>query len=285
MLENPVSCGIKAFNASKTLDPERGFRVKRKKAKLRRERKQNMRNRERKIHRRLATAQRADSGAPVFSASGVRYEVSSRNTALDAGGIGLLNRLARRVGLVKAIDEKVHVLKCHRPYHESDHVLNVAFNILAGGTCLEDIELRRSDEAFLDALNAETIPDPTTAADFCRRFEPEDIEALLEAINDARLEVWKRQPSSFFDEAVIDADGTIAPTTGECKAGMDISYKGIWGYHPLLVSLANTQEPLFLVNRSGSRPSHEGAADELDRAVQLCQKAGFRKVTLRGDTD
>jgi hypothetical protein len=30
--------------------------------------------------------------------------------------------------------------------------------------------------------------------------------------------------------AYIDTDGTIAPTTGQCKAGMDMSYKGIWGY-------------------------------------------------------
>jgi hypothetical protein len=53
----------------------------------------------------------------------------------------------------------------------------------------------------------------------------------------------------------------------------------------LLVSLANTQEVLFLVNRSGNRPSHEGAAAYLDRAVALCRRAGFRKILLRGDTD
>jgi len=103
--------------------------------------------------------------------------------------------------------------------------------------------------------------------------------------NETRLKVWRQQPKEFFDEAVIDADGTMVETTGECKGGMDINYKGQWGYHPLMISLANTAEPLYLVNRSGNRPSHEGAAKYLDKSIALCRRAGFRKIKLRGDTD
>jgi len=83
----------------------------------------------------------------------------------------------------------------------------------------------------------------------------------------------------------IEADGSIVETAGECKQGIDLSYDGRGGYHPLLVSLANTQELLFLANRSGNRPSHEGAAAYLDRAAALCRGAGFREILLRGDTD
>jgi hypothetical protein len=151
---------------------------------------------------------------------------------------------------------------------------------------LDDIELRRNDRAFLDALGARTIPDPTTAGDFCRRFGVEQIDLLMNVINDVRVGVWQRQPATFFDEtARIDADGSLVETTGECKQGMDISYNGIWGYHPLLVTLANTGEPLFIVNRSGNRPSHEGAAAYLDRAITLCRRAGWKDILLRGDTD
>ena len=154
-----------------------------------------------------------------------------------------------------------------------------------GGTCLEDIELLRNDEVYLDGLGAQRIPDPTTAGDFCRRLEEKDINGLMEAFNEVRRRMWSQQPEEFFDEAKIDADGTLVETLGECKEGMHLSYKGTWGFHPLVVSLANTQEPLFLVNRGGNRPSSERASERLDQAVELCRRSGFKKVTLRGDTD
>jgi hypothetical protein len=215
----------------------------------------------------------------------VVYDVARRARGMVAGGIGLMLELARRTGLVKEIDRSLHLLKLHLPYHESDHVLNIAFNVLAGGRCLEDLERLRQDETYLDALGAARTPDPTTAGDFCRRFTSFDVEQLMDAVNRCRLGVWAQQPRSFFDEAIIDADGTLAPTLGECKAGADFAYNGTYGYHPLVISLANTQEPLFLVNRSGNRPSHEGAAGYFDRAIALCREAGFRRVLLRGDTD
>jgi len=242
---------------------------------------------QRRIRRRLEHRQRqeSDEDAPVFSARNIHYDVADRTAAISAGGIGGIHLLATRSGLADRIDEYLHLLKEHKPYHESDHVLNIALNVMAGGHCLEDLELRRGDEAYMDALGAERIPDPTTAGDFCRRFEEGDVLALMRAINETRIEMWQQQPASFFEEAVIDADGVLTPTTGECKEGMDIAYNGVWGYHPLVISLANTGEVLFIANRSGNRPSHEDAADYLDQAAALCREAGFKRVRFRGDTD
>jgi len=176
-------------------------------------------------------------------------------------------------------------LQRRRPYSESDHILNIAYNVMCGGMVLDDIEVRRNDTAFLDALGARTIPDPTTAGDFCRRFDKDHVELLMDIVNDVRLGVWQRQPRAFFEQtARIDADGTLVETTGECKQGMDLAYNGVWGYHPLLISLANTGEPLFIYNRSGNRPSQEGAPDYFDRAIELCRRAGFQSILLRGDT-
>jgi hypothetical protein len=205
--------------------------------------------------------------------------------AITCGGIGAVHQLACKVGLVDALDTKLPILKLRRPYSEADHILNIAYNSLCGGSVLDDIEVRRNDCAFLDALGARTIPDPTTAGDFCRRFEVGDVHALMNIVNDVRVTVWKRQRSTFFDEvARIDADGSIVETSGECKQGMGLAYNGVWGYHPLLISLANTGEPLFIANRSGNRPSEEGAPDYFDRAIALCRRAGWKDIMLRGDT-
>ena len=244
--------------------------------------------RERRIHRKLLRAKRRrpDSGRPVLPESKVTYEISDKVSATAHGGLALVHQLVVGTGLIEQIDEGVHVLKIHQPYHESDHVLFIAYNVMCGGRTLEDIELRRNDEVFLDAMGVEMIPDPTTAGDFCRRFDEPHIQALMGAFNDTRVEVWKRQGPAFFAErARIDADGSFVTTTGECKGGMSLSYKCGWGYHPLLVSLANTGEPLFIVNRGGSRPSHEGAAGYLDQAIALCRRGGFKEILLRGDTD
>jgi hypothetical protein len=237
-----------------------------------------------RIERRLDRNDTRGSERPMLTASNIRYELADRARAISSGGIGMIHALVKVLGLDDAINRCVKLLKLNMPYHESDHVLNIAYNVLAGGTCLEHLELRRNDEVYLDALGARRIPYPTTAGDFCRRFGTANIFLLQEVVNTARLKVWKQQPAEFFEEAIIDGDGTIVETSGECKQGMDISYKGEWGYHPLLISLANTGEPLYVVNRGGNRPSEEGAADYFELAAQLCHRAGFRRITFRGDT-
>jgi hypothetical protein len=228
-----------------------------------------IRQRKNRIARRLRQRHWDDQPEPMFAASNIHYEMAEKSQAVNCGGIGAMHMMCQRIGLVDDLNRKVSVLKRHLPYHESDHVLNIAYSILAGGMRLEDIELR-NDENYLNGLGAQRIPDPTTAGDFTRRFSAEDVRDLMDAINATRQRIWRMQPAELLAQAVIEVDGTIAPTLGECKAGMDISYKGEWGYDPLIITLANTREALYLVNRPGNVVSHHGSVRGLTRRLNWC---------------
>lgn len=192
---------------------------------------------------------------------------------------------ASGAGAGAEINSRLTLLASHRPYFESDHVVNMALNALCGGCRLEDIELRRTDAVLLDALGVEALPDPTTAGDFCRRLDAASITDLQEAFMAARKKVWAAQPPELFAQTTrIDADASIVVTDGEGKDGMDIAYNGIWGHSALVVSLANTAEPLYLDLHGANRPSHEGVVPS-STGRSACREAGFRDILVRGDTD
>ena len=109
----------------------------------------------RKNQYRLRNIEWEDQPRPMFSAGNIKYDLADKTRGLACGGIGGMHLLARQSGLIDAIDRRLHLLKIHKPYHESDHVLNIAYNLLCGGQCLEHIELRRNDEVFADALGAQ----------------------------------------------------------------------------------------------------------------------------------
>lgn len=245
---------------------------------------QQLRKRKRKLRRRISV-EHGTWQSPMIRPAATKIELSDRQQAVTCGGISAILPLIKTLDLRKHLNQAANVFKLHLPYDEADHILNISLNLLAGGTCLDHLEHRRNDEAFLDALGAQRIPDPTTAGDFCRRYSETELINVMQGINKVRQIVWKQQEDSFLDCATIEADGTMVETTGEKKEGIGINYKGQWGYHPLIVSLAETQEILYVVNRSGNRPSHESSAFFFDLAIDQCRKAGFRKIVLRGDTD
>lgn len=222
---------------------------------------------------------------PMFGSGKVHFEVGARTEAMNCGGIAPVHRLVTKLGLRSEIDSNLELLKVHLPYHESDHVINMAYNVMCGGTRLEDIERLRHDVAYMNALGADLIPDPTTAGDFTRRFEEKDVVTLMESINAVRPRLWQGRAAELLGPITyMDIDGTIAPTGGKFKEGMDISYKGIWGYAPLIVSVANTKEVLFVVNRPGNAPSHKGAAQWIDKGLEQLEPYAPR-ICMRGDTD
>lgn len=241
--------------------------------------------RQQKLQERLAHKDFTSPSEPLLGDQPIRYELADRTRVIPMGGIGAMHTLVTKLHLPEILNGQVSVLQRHLPYWESDHILSQCYNILTGGKPLQDLNRLRLDEGYLDALGVERLPAPSTAGDFLRRFEAADLVDLQEAIHQARQPVWQRLAAERRQLAILDLDGTIVPTEGACKQGMDYcAYKQQWGYGPLLISLAQTGEVLYVVNRPASQPSHQGAAEWIKRALSHVQQA-FETVWLRGDSD
>ena len=152
--------------------------------------------------------------------------------AIDCGGLGLIQLLVEKLGLAESIDQRVKVLARHLPYRESDHVLNLIYNVMSGGSCLQDMEERRQDPGYLDALGAKKVPAPSTEGDFLRRLDEVSVWGLMEAVDEARLKVWGERGEKFHGQATIDVDGSMAVTQGECKRGDGTELQGGVGVSP-----------------------------------------------------
>jgi hypothetical protein len=221
---------------------------------------------------------------PEMCASMMDMDISEKVSAIHCGGIGVIHQLVNVLNIADMINERLNLLKRHKPYFESDHVLNMAYNIICGGRNIEDIELLRNNEAYLDATGAKRIPDPTTAGDFLRRFQEKDVRAFMDGMVDTTVNVWKKmmdKESRRF--GIIDVDGKVQETYGECKEGMDMSYKGLWGFSTLVTTEATSGAHLYVVNRPGNKLSQEGAGEWIDKSIEAV-KRGFERVYLRGDS-
>ena len=204
------------------------------------------------------------------------------------GGLAMAAAMVKRLGLGKEIDRKLSgLLMLHLPYSESDHVLAQTYNLFVGGSCIEDMADLQGSEAVRRMLGAERLPDPTTGGDFLRRFDAADLESLDAAIDRGHEQVWRQRAKKLgrkkLPQATVDLDSHVKPVYGHQKEGADFSYKGSWAYHPLVVSIAGTNEVLRLVNRPGNTPTAEGAVGLLDQLLPWL-KQFFCRVLVRGDS-
>jgi len=220
---------------------------------------------------------------PVFHNRQVRLKTQRRGQVTPYGGLSLAHDLAMRLGIDRDINRSIRLLKLHLPYSESDHILTHVYNLYAGGQCIEDIANLQHSQAIKHLLGACRIPDPTTAGDFLRRFHEPHLDAFQEVIDGAREKVWRKLPRRRKQVATVDMDSTIKAVYGECKQGADFSYNGKWSYHPLLFSLAETNEPLRTINRPGNATSADGAAPALHEVLPMVRRH-FEAVAVRGDS-
>lgn len=250
-----------------------------------RSRRTRQRPRTKKIHRHQDQALLWPEGPqprPVFRQRQVRLQVEQRGQVTPYGGLALAHDLAMRLELDKDLNRALPLLKIKMPYFESDHVLTHAYNLYAGGGCIEDIANLQHSDALKHLVGACRIPDPSTAGDFLRRFREPHLTAFQGVIDAAREKVWKQMPRARRKTGTVDLDSTIKEVHGECKQGADFSYNGKWSYHPFLATLAETREPLRTINRSGNTASPDGAVAVLHGVLPMV-KRHFDEVRVRGD--
>ena len=214
-----------------------------------------------------------------------KLHLSSESSDTTAyGGLALAASLVGSLGIARDLNRNLSLLASHRPFYESDHVLTHVYNLYAGGTCIEDIADLQTSEPIRRILGAERIPDPTTAGDFLRRFDGDALKALDQVIDQAQEKVWKRRYSKKkAARAIVDLDSCIRPVYGDQKEGTDFTYKGSFGYHPLVISLAGTLECLRLINRSGNTASADGSESHLRELFPMLGRH-FQQVIVRGDS-
>jgi hypothetical protein len=220
----------------------------------------------------------------------LHLESDPRGEMTHYGGLVLTQQFVRRFGVAQRLDEALVLFKRHAPYHESDHVLALAYTLYADGRCLEDQAVLQGSEAIRRLVGACRIPDPTTAGDFLRRFSGYDVERLAGVIDEVQEAVWSKLPGKVrrrrkkHELALVDLDGHIKALYGAQKEGADFSYDRRWSYQPLVVSLGGSGECLKVVNQPGSARSSEAAAEAV-QAVLPRVKRHFRNAIVRGDTD
>lgn len=242
-----------------------------------------LRKRKQKILKRLANT-KEERITPMMDLGPIKMEVMEKRNATAHGGIGIIHKMNQATGLIDAINSDLKLFKVHKPYFESDHVMNIAYNLLYGGTCLEDLEEIRNDTGYMDSLNAIRVPDPTTAGDFLRRFERGDILDLLEINNQNSQKIWWQYNKGKKGKlAILDIDGKLVETYGEYKEGLDVTYKKFWGFSTLILTEMTTGIHLYVINRPGNTLSQEECKEWIDRAIDSLLE-NFEKVLIRGDS-
>jgi hypothetical protein len=197
-------------------------------------------------------AERCFSNPPVI------VKENKQSPLLGYAGIVPVRDLIERLHIASVLDSNISVLKRHKPYFESDHILNFVYNFLTGGEVINDIERLQEAKGMLRILGTECIPDPTTAGDFLVRFHEKDIEAFqgsLDQIQDSAFSLLDRKKKEL---ATIEHDSSIHKVYGQKKEGADYAYENTYSYNVQYVTLAETGDVLHQELREGNRYSSFG---------------------------
>jgi hypothetical protein len=169
------------------------------------------------------TLEKLQSGIPLKIRRGhtVRLETTEDFLTVHTG-LSLLCVMAEALEIPRILDEHIQVKQRERGYPESEHILALAANAFIGGDFLDDLEALQEDVAIQKAIGRKDIPDPTTAADFCRRFTLGHILQFNRALGEIQGRVHRLRPK--MKAWTIDTDAKAHEVFGEKKEGAARNY-------------------------------------------------------------
>ena len=208
---------------------------------------------------------------------------NKRSPLVSYAGIAAARDLIKKLDIASTIDSTVSVLKRHRPYFESDHILNFAYNFLTGGETINDIERLQESQGFLRMLGTESIPDPTTAGDFLVRFQEKDIDDFQGSLDTMQDSAFSLLDSKRKERATIEQDSSIHEVYGEKKEGADYAYENTYSYLAQYVTLAETGDVLHQDLREGNCYATQGLSKILPGIIDRVSKH-FKHIRYRADS-
>ena len=212
---------------------------------------------------------------------------------LNWSGLVLVRQLIERLGVARAIDAGVRVLRRCKWYRESDHILTLVYSMLSGGSKLQDVNRLGQDDALKRVLGSDRIPHATTIGKFLWRFgrfgnDQQDKQRLglaelretTEAVQQDAFGLLARERRKV---ATLDWDSSIHEGYGQKKEGADFAYDNTWSYSALYGTLAETGDVLYLGLREGYRHTSYGIKEVLPGTIERVSKH-FRQVRMRADS-
>ena len=169
----------------------------------------------------------------------VRFEVTTDGTGLVGhAGAALLGELADRLGLTTALGWRV--LGRRRRHLDTAVLRDLALVLADGGDCLSDLAaLRDQPELF------GPVASTPTAWRVIERVatDPDGLARLRAARAHARARAWVVGAHPEPELLIVDADATPVLSHSDAKQGAAGTYKGSFGFHPLLAYLDRGSAP------------------------------------------
>jgi hypothetical protein len=197
----------------------------------------------------------------------VTVEVTADGEGLVShAGSALLAQIADKSGLTRALSVRLEGLRQRRSGHDPGRVVrDLAVMLADGGDCLADLGAVRDQDALFGAVASDStafrVVDKIASS-------PGLLDALADAHARAREHVWKLTGAP--ERVTIEIDATLVTSHSE-KEGAAGTFKGGFGFHPMLAYCDETSEALAGILRPGNAGSNT-AADQIAVVEQALQQ-------------